>query len=188
MEKGVDTASMRGAVAYNMHEPSLLVYMLRDDDPEKCSANKLLRFNMLKRVGRVPYRTILLDPYTSIPLLNSDCTNSNLSLTIVDCSWVNARRVFAMLKVLKRRRLPLLLAANPINYAKIAKLSSVEALAAACYILGYEHLAYRLLAKFKWGSTFITLNHELLGEYRRAKSIDDIVRIEHEYSLTEALE
>ncbi|MEO9365162.1 MULTISPECIES: DUF367 family protein [Candidatus Nitrosocaldus] len=185
----VETVGMRGAAASNMHkhEPSLLVYMLSDDDPSKCSANKLLRFNMVKRVNRVPYRTILLDPYSNIPLLNSDgdeCT----SITLIDCSWVNARRVFARIKVLKRRRLPLLLAANPINYAKVAKLSSVEALAAACYILGYQHLAYELLAKFKWGSTFITLNHELLEEYSRAGSIEDVVRIEHEYSLTEVLD
>ncbi|MEM2993976.1 MAG: DUF367 family protein [Candidatus Nitrosocaldus sp.] len=176
---------MRGVAAYNMHEPSLLVYMLGDDDPSKCSARKLLRFDMLKRVSRVPYRTVLLDPYSSIPLLNSDAVECP-SITLVDCSWVNAYRVFARLRALKRRRLPLLLAANPINYAKVAKLSSVEALAAACYILGYENLAYQLLAKFKWGSTFMTLNHQLLEEYRRAEGIDDIVRIEHEYSLAEA--
>ncbi|MEM2923667.1 MAG: DUF367 family protein [Candidatus Nitrosocaldus sp.] len=164
---------------------NLFVYMLKDDDPSKCSANKLLRFNMLKRVSRVPYRTILLDPYSSIPLLGSDSNaDEHLSLTIVDCSWVNAHKVFSRIKALKRRRLPLLLAANPINYAKIAKLSSVEALAAACYILGYEHLAYQLLSKFKWGSTFITLNLQLLEEYRRAESVEDVVKIEHDYSLT----
>lgn len=166
---------------------NLLVYMVGDDDPSKCSASKLIRFNMLKRVSRVPYRTILLDPYSSIPLLKSD-SNDCSSLTLVDCSWANAHRVFTRLKALKRRRLPLLLAANPINYARVAKLSSVEALAAACYILGCEHLAYELLSKFKWGCTFLTLNGELLDEYRRAESVDDIVRIEHEYSLTEALD
>ncbi|MEM0365076.1 MAG: DUF367 family protein [Candidatus Nitrosocaldus sp.] len=171
---------MRYAAAYNMHEPSLLVYMLGDDDPSKCSARRLLRFNMLKRVSRVPYRTILLDPYSSTPLINGDAVECP-SITLVDCSWVNAYRVFSRLRASKRRRLPLLLAANPINYAKVAKLSSVEALAAACYILGYKHLAYELLSKFKWGSTFITLNNELLEEYSNAGGVDDVVMIEYEY-------
>ncbi|MCS7141954.1 MAG: DUF367 family protein [Candidatus Nitrosocaldus sp.] len=178
------STGMRGVAASDdgMCRVSLLVYMLRDDDPSKCSASKLLRFNMLRRVRRVPYRTILLDPYSEIPLIRDDaCDRATLTLTLVDCSWVNAQRVFSRLKAEKRRRLPLLLAANPVNYARVAMLSSVEALAAACYILGYEGIAHEMLAKFKWGGTFLTLNGDLLDEYRRAESVDDVARIEREY-------
>ncbi len=157
----------------------LLVYMLNDDDPSKCSARKLIRFSMLERVNRVPYDTILLDPYSDTPLHKGD--SSYNSITIVDCSWINASSIFARVRVRTRRRLPLLLAANPVNYAKLAKLSSVEALSAACYILGYEELASRLLDKFKWGHTFMELNRDLLEEYRDADSIYDIARIEEEY-------
>jgi pre-rRNA-processing protein TSR3 len=157
----------------------LLVYMLKDDDPSKCTARKLVRFSMLEKVNRIPYDTILLDPYTDTPLYKGD--SSCNSITIVDCSWINASSIFSRVRVRSRRRLPLLLAANPVNYAKLAKLSSVEALSAACYILGYEELASRLLNKFKWGHTFMELNRDLLEEYRDADSIYDIVRIEEEY-------
>mgnify|MGYP000315822260 CR=1 FL=1 len=156
----------------------LLVYILEDDDPEKCSARKLVRFGMLERINRVPYYTMLLDPYSNIPLYKGDSGNS---ITVLDCSWANAPNVFSRVKVKKRRRLPLLLAANPVNYAKLARLSSVEALSAACYILGYEELASKLLNKFKWGHTFMELNGELLKEYRDADSIYEIARIEEEY-------
>jgi len=156
----------------------MLVYILEDDDPKKCSARKLVRFGMLKRINRVPYDTILLDPYSNIPLHKGDSCNS---MTVLDCSWVNTPNVFSRVKVEKRRRLPLLLAANPVNYAKLARLSSVEALSAACYILGYEELASKLLNKFKWGHTFMELNGELLKEYRDADSIYEIARIEEEY-------
>jgi pre-rRNA-processing protein TSR3 len=157
----------------------LLAYMLNDDDPSKCSARKLIRFRMLERVNRIPYNTILLDPYSNTPLYKGD--SSYNSITLVDCSWVNAPSIFSKVRVRVRKRLPLLLAANPVNYAKLAKLSSVEALAAACYILGYEELAYMLLNKFKWGHTFMELNRDLLEEYRNADSIDGIARIEEDY-------
>ncbi len=153
--------------------------MLNDDDPSKCSARKLIRFRMLEKVNRIPYNTILLDPYSNTPLYKGD--SSYNSITLVDCSWVNASSIFSKVRARVRRRLPLLLAANPVNYAKLAKLSSAEALSAACYILGYEELAYMLLNKFKWGHTFMELNRDLLKEYRNADSIDGIVRIEEEY-------
>lgn len=158
----------------------LLVCLFNDDDPSKCSAKKLIRFNILKRVYKPPYDTLLLDPFISTPLHKGD---SSRSITVVDCSWVNASSIFRRIRVKdgNRRRLPLLLAANPINYAKLARLSTAEALAAASYILGYDDLAFDILNKFKWGHTFIELNKELLNEYSNAKSIQDISRIEEEY-------
>ncbi len=162
---------------------SLLVYMLNDDDPSKCSARKLIRFGILKRVYRVPYNSIILNPYSDIPILSIDGNGYN-AITLIDCSWINAYKVFSKIGSYinnNSRRLPLLLAANPINYGKVAKLSSVEALSAACYILGYESLAMHMLNKFKWGHTFLELNEELLKEYRSTNSLDEVIRIENEY-------
>jgi pre-rRNA-processing protein TSR3 len=69
------------------------------------------------------------------------------------------------------RKLPTLLAANPVNYAKPHKLSSVEALAAALSIMGFRDRAVRLLSLFKWGETFLTLNSEPLESYSLADSL-----------------
>ncbi len=170
-------AYMSGVVALGMR---LLVCLLNDDDPSKCSARKLIRFNMLTKVYKPPYDTLLLDPYATTPLHR---LYSSTSITVVDCSWANASSIFHRIRVKEsnRRRLPLLLAANPINYAKLARLSTAEALAAACYILGYEDLSFNILNKFKWGHTFMELNRELLEEYKGANTIQDIVRIEEEY-------
>ena len=54
-----------------------------------------------------------------------------------------------------------MLAANPTNYAKLGKLSSVEALAGALYILSEKELAAKMMDKFKWGHTFLELNVDL---------------------------
>ena len=54
------------------------------------------------------------------------------------------------------RKLPPLFAGNPVNYSKLNKLTTVEALS-ALFILGYFDDAKKLLDKFKWGHTFYEL-------------------------------
>jgi len=79
------------------------------------------------------------------------------------------------------RRLPTLLAANPTNYAKPHKLSSVEALAAALYIVGFKNEATKLLSLFKWGEAFASLNAEPLDAYSLATSTEAIEVVESQF-------
>jgi len=99
----------------------------------------------------------------------------------LDCSWVHAKEVFDSAKHWIPRCLPYLVAANPVNYGKPTKLSSVEALAAALYIANFEEQATILLSKFKWGSQFIILNKELLEDYSQAKDSTEVVRVQNNY-------
>ena len=73
------------------------------------------------------------------------------------------------------------MAGNPVNYSKINKLTTVEALASAAFILGNEKLCFELLGKFNWGHTFLELNGNLLRDYQNAKSEDNIDSIITEY-------
>ena len=86
-----------------------------------------------------------------------------------------------MKKPLVQRALPLLVAANPVNYGKVSKLSTVEALASALYILGNQDQARELLGKFKWGPVFTELNKDLLKSYSKALKAKDIIDIQNEY-------
>jgi len=81
----------------------------------------------------------------------------------------------------KSRSLPFLLAANPVNYGKPYKLSTVEAIAAAYYILGRKETAIRLLEKFSWGMQFVNLNENPLNDYSKANDSNDIEEIEKLY-------
>ncbi len=78
--------------------------------------------------------------------------------------------------------MPFLVAANPVNYGRPQVLSSVEALAAALVILGEGDQAQALLAKFKWGPTFLTLNAEPLRAYRDASNSRQVVLAQADFT------
>ena len=79
------------------------------------------------------------------------------------------------------RCLPYLVAANPVNYGIPTKLSTVEALAAALYIVGLENKAIEIIASFKWGLNFLELNLERLDAYAQAKDSMDVVDIQRKF-------
>jgi pre-rRNA-processing protein TSR3 len=74
-----------------------------------------------------------------------------------------------------------LLASNPVNYAKPHKLSSIEALAAGLYIMGFSERANQLLSLFKWGQTLLSLNAEPLEAYSLASSDEEMRKAEAEF-------
>jgi len=131
----------------------LKVLMLKQDDPKKCSAAKLVKFGLAKPVTRTTSRTLILNPFSKKILLESDKKLVH-SITGIDCSWNLAVPAFQKPFSGISRKLPPLLAGNPMNYSKLNKLSTVEALAGAVYILGDPDLTHNLLQKFKWGNTF----------------------------------
>ena len=81
----------------------------------------------------------------------------------------------------KREHCHSFLAANPVNFGKPFKLSTVEALAAGLVILGEPKQAESILSKFTWGHVFLELNREPLQEYSAAKDSTEVVRIQMEY-------
>ena len=99
------------------------VFMLNQDDPTKCTAAKLVKFGMAKRVNRTSERTMVLDPFTEKIVLRKDSDYID-SLTAIDCSWELAQETFLKKFGGLSRRLPPLLAGNPVNYSKIGKLTT----------------------------------------------------------------
>jgi pre-rRNA-processing protein TSR3 len=72
-------------------------------------------------------------------------------------------------------------AVNPVNYGKPLKLTTLEAFAAALYILDEINQAKELLSLYKWSAHFLTMNREPLEEYRNAKDSAEIISIMHQY-------
>ena len=154
------------------------------DDPKKCSSAKLCRFGLaipIHQFQRIPRSAVVLNPTVSEVFSPKDKDALKVGLVAIDCSWKRAEEVFKHRFRGVNRRLPLLLASNPINYGKLGMLSSVEAVSATLYIAGYIEHAQRVLSIFKWGGTFLTLNHDPLEDYRAAETPEDVLKTEQEY-------
>ena len=162
------------------------MYHANEDDPKKCTAKKLARFGfatLQKNIRRVPSNAILLDPFAEKSLSCEDrVVAQRYGLVALDCSWKTAEQTFQLLQArLTPRALPFLLAANPVNYGKPFQLSTLEAFAAALYILDEATQATKILGIYTWGHRFLELNKEPLEEYRAARSSAEIIDLMKKY-------
>ena len=151
-----------------------------DDDPEKCTARRLAKFDLaaLHRSARETPRGIVLDPHAEQALSPADADVGRL--VALDCSWETAEREAFALEG-PHRALPFLVAANPINYGTPFQLNTAEAFAGACCILGERSLAEAVLDPFSWGHTFLELNEEPLRRYANCSDSTEIVSVQQEY-------
>jgi pre-rRNA-processing protein TSR3 len=160
---------------------SLYAYRDNSCDPRKCTVKKLEKAGFLKifsKIAQIPHNTLILDPTAEQALSPAD--RFVKSITVLDCSWVvldtgqiSAWRI--------RRALPFLVAANPVNFGKPCKLSSVEAVAAALYIMGDKERAAGVLSKVNWGIRFLEVNREPLELYASAKDSTEVVKFQAEF-------
>lgn len=163
---------------------------LAQDDPKKNTAVRLSKRGDLKlheRFNRLPRRGIILEPLCGKVLGPEDHSlllEEGGSIVGLDCSWAqiedSVQQVMKRTK-LKPRMLPLLLAANPVNWGKPSKMTTAEALAASLYLIGKEKQARSLLSAFRWGEQFFILNKEPLDAYRDAKSSSELVDLQFEF-------
>ena len=156
--------------------------MFYQDDPKKCTAAKMVKFGLAQSIKKISAKGMVLDPFAKKTLLPKD---KSLIHTIVgiDCSWNLVDRAFSKNFAGIKRKLPPLLAGNPVNYSKLNKLTTAEALSASLFILGSKEQSLQLLDKFKWGHTFYDLNQNLLDEYSKLENEDQIESILKDYRL-----
>ena len=160
----------------------LNVLLLKQDDPKKCTAAKLVKSKLAKNIKKISKNSLVLDPFAQRTLLPNDRKLVN-SITAIDCSWNLADQTFTKQYPGLTRKLPPLFAGNPVNYSKLGKLTTVEAISAATFILGFNDVALELLDKFKWGHTFYELNKDLLNDYSKLNSEDEISPLLEEYNI-----
>jgi len=160
----------------------IVVYHAKQCDPKKCTALKLSRHGLIRIVSQLrflPKRAIVLNPFSETAFSPADRQRiEQHGLVALDCSWEHAEKVLSGHVRGTSRCLPLLVAGNPVNFGKPTKLTTVEALAAALIIAGFEEEARELLSVFTWGHTFLDLNGERLGKYSTARNSAEVVELQ----------
>jgi len=146
----------------NMPRPKLYGIHYNECDPKKCTALKLYKFNLLNIIKKVKgnlRKAIILNPFARKTIsINDRELVLKYGLIVIDCSWKKLLKLND-LELGNFRKLPSLIAANPVNYGKWEKLSSVEALAAALFITNFKDYGNLILSKFNWGIQFKQLNN-----------------------------
>jgi len=160
----------------------ITVYHAAQCDPKKCTALKLERHGLIRIVSQLkflPKRAVVLNPFSEKAFSPEDKWRiESFGLAALDCSWEHAEEVLRKHVRGTSRCLPVLVAGNPVNFGKLTKLTTAEALAAALYIAGFREEATKLLSVFKWGHTFLDLNRERLENYAKAKDSTEIVKLQ----------
>lgn len=173
----------------DVEEVSLHVIHLDQDDPKKCTARKMHANGLVRlheNVSAAPRRGYLLDPQSTTILGPEDrgLITMGGAIVVLDCSW---KRIGESLEEiagrtrLEGRILPALLAANPVSWGRLGRLSSVEALGATLAILGYSEQASKILGPFQFGEQFLDLNKEPLQAYASAMSREEIAEIQSDF-------
>lgn len=169
----------------------IYIYYANQCDKKKCTGWKLhlLKKNIKKSeiilvnsLNKLPKETIVLNPMAKKAISAEDNEIiKSCGIAVLDCSWKLAEPFFEK-SYIKSRALPFLMASNPVNYGKPLKLSTVEALAAAMIIVGFNiDISKELLNKFRWGHSFLSLNRGPLEEYSKVKTSKEIIKIQNEY-------
>jgi pre-rRNA-processing protein TSR3 len=167
-----------------------LALLLEDQcDPGKCTGRKLVRRKLAEGVTGVrglPRGAVVLDPRSIKALSAEDAKAARLrGIAALDCSWKQVEATYKrrdLTGVGPARALPFLLAANPLHYAQPLQLSTMEALAAALFILGEERQARELLASYTWGPQFEALNREPLAAYAACRTSGEVVAAQAEFA------
>ena len=159
--------------------PRITIYHAAQCDPKKCTGLRLKRRGLARIVTKtrfLPKRSIVLNPFAETAFSPLDRQRvENFGLVALDCSWEHAQKVLSGHVKGTSRCLPILVAGNPVNFGKLTKLTTAEAIAAALYIAGFKEKATELLSIFTWGHTFFELNTVLLDNYALARDSAEIV-------------
>ncbi len=164
----------------------ITVFHADECDRKKCTSikmHKLGKCRLVYDINKIPGGAIVLNPYAEKAVSYQDYRYvQRRGVVGLDCSWnevSSSKKFFSLSKY--HRSLPFLIATNPVNYGKPCILSTVEAISATLYITRFKDEARELLDGFKWGHTFLELNHDLLESYSEADTSAEVVKVQNDF-------
>ena len=140
-----------------------------------------LAIHQIYSTKKIPRSSIVLLPVSKKAISPQDRKIiSSHGLAVLDCSWAQAERIFRQ-NYTNSRALPYLVAANPTNYGKPMQMSSLEAVAASLWIVGFIDYAKAISKLIGWGENFLTLNKEALDAYKTSENSSEVVKRQRDF-------
>eukprot|EP01031_Cornospumella_fuschlensis_P037314 gene37314-45303_t len=166
-------------------EARVYLWEFNQNDPKRDSGVKLCRMGLATRlkIGR-PFNGIVLSADATKVISKEDMSIvQQYGIAGINCSWnrLGEVPVATLGKTRNQRKLPLIYAANTVNYGKACKMNTAEALAAALFIVGYTQDAATLMSSFSYGPEFLRINAGLLEAYEQCKSEREVQNVSTRY-------
>ena len=163
----------------------VVMFEYKHNDPKRDTGMKLVRYGLARamRPGDV-FKGVVLSAYGKLILSPKDGDMiASAGIAGINCSWNRLDEISNIPggNLARHRKLPFLVAANPINYGKAYKLSTAEALAASLAIAGFEEAAFKLTEKFSWHDEFWRLNAEMIEDYAACADSKEVAIAEQKY-------
>ncbi|CUG88805.1 Hypothetical protein, putative [Bodo saltans] len=178
-----DARRREAACAHPTSVP-LAMWDFEQCDPLRCTGKKLYRNGALRLLStKEPFRGVVLTPNATEFVSPEDAELvRQYGAAVVDCSWKELDKVpWSQLRMGAPRLLPLLIAANPVNYGRPSKLTCAEALAATLALAGLDDDAHRVMSHFGWGDSFFDVNEELLAGYARCSNSAEVIAFQDNF-------
>jgi pre-rRNA-processing protein TSR3 len=152
------------------------------NDPKRDSGSKLRRLGYASqlRIGQ-GFAGVVLSSEAKILVSAADAEIvEKHGVAGINCSWNRLAEVpfGSMGKGRNQRLLPLLFAANSVNYGRPFKMNTAEAMAACLYIAGFKEDARTLLSPFGYGEEFLRLNRTALDAYAACKGSEEVAAVQ----------
>lgn len=163
----------------------LYMWEFGQNDPKRDSGSKLKRlgYASLLKLGQTFGGIVLSSEATTFVSKADADLVSNTGISGINCSWNRLDDIpfHNMGKGRNQRLLPILLAANTVNYGRPHKLNTAEAMAACLYITGFKADAHITLSSFSYGEEFLRLNHDSLEAYSNCDNTEQVRSIHQQY-------
>lgn len=163
---------------HEMISVGLYMWEFGQNDPKRDSGSKLRRLGYAKqlKIGQSFQGVVLSSEASEYVSVTDREIVQNYGIAGINCSWNRLEEIpfNSMGKGRNQRLLPLLIAANTVNYGRPHKLNTAEAMAACLFITGFVEDAIRMLEPFSYGEEFLSLNAVALNAYMNCENSADI--------------
>jgi len=188
-ESGEESGGEEGDAAYldggRTLAVTLAMWEFGQNDAKRDSGSKLCRFgySSVLRIGQTFPGVVLSSEATQyVSPADRDIILTH-GIAGINCSWNRLDEIpfDKMGKGRNQRLLPLLFAANTVNYGKPYKMNTAEALAACLHIAGFPEDAKTIMAPFSYGREFLRLNATALDAYAACSTAAEVRDVHEGY-------
>jgi pre-rRNA-processing protein TSR3 len=158
-------------------------------EPNRDSGSKLRRLGYadILKIGQTFKGVVLSSEARDYVSLADKAIVDEFGIAGINCSWNRLSEIpfESMGKGRNQRLLPLLFAANSVNYGRPHKLNTAEAMAATLFLTGYPDEARLLLGPFGYGEEFFRLNEEAFRAYSACQDSAEVQRVQEAFIRTD---